>query len=78
VVQDVHKGGRPHAQDDRGYESIFRCHIKPRLGNKPLVSMRPIDVDRVIGDLNGRVSRSRVRQVHHLLGMIFAAAVRTA
>jgi integrase len=59
-----------------GYESLYRCHVKPRIGTKSLASVRAIDVRRVVSELTDQgLSRSRVRQVHHLLGMIFGAAV---
>jgi integrase len=67
-------GLRPKTSE--GYESLFRCHIEPRIGNKPLASVRQTHVKGVISEMIEQgLSRSRVRQVRHLLGMLFTAAV---
>jgi integrase len=59
-----------------GYESLLRRHILPRFGTKALSAVRPVDVKRFIADLSDQgLSPSRLRQVRHLLGMLFKAAV---
>lgn len=59
-----------------GYEGILRKHILPRLGRRSLASVKPIDIRRFVSELvDAGYSPSRVRQVRHLLGMLFAAAV---
>jgi hypothetical protein len=59
-----------------GYESLLRRHILPRFGTKALSGVRPVDVRRFISDLSDQgLSPSRLRQVRHLLGMLFRAAV---
>lgn len=59
-----------------GYEGILRKHVLPRLGRRSLASVKPIDIRRFVSELvDAGYSPSRVRQVRHLLGMLFAAAV---
>ena len=59
-----------------GYESLLRKHVLPRLGNRSLARIAPIDVRALISELiDAGLSPSRVRQARHVLGMIMAAAV---
>jgi integrase len=59
-----------------GYESLLRRHILPRFGTKALSALRPVDVRKFISDLSDQgLSPSRLRQVRHLIGMLFKAAV---
>ncbi|MGH2808574.1 MAG: tyrosine-type recombinase/integrase [Actinomycetota bacterium] len=65
---------KPKTQE--GYEGIIRKHILPKLGNRSLSSVRPIDIRRFISEMvDAGYSASRVRQARHLLGMLFTAAV---
>jgi integrase len=58
------------------YASLLRTHILPRFGSRSLASVRQVDVRRFVSELtDSGSSASTVRQVRHLLGMIFKAAV---
>ena len=58
------------------YESLLRAHIIPKLGKRSLISVKPIDIRRVVSEMaaDGK-SASRIRQVRQLTSMIFDAAI---
>lgn len=65
---------KPKTQE--GYEGLFRKHIRPRLGQRSLASIRPVDIRQLVSEMtDAGLSASRVRQARQLLGMILAAAV---
>ena len=65
---------KPKTRD--GYASLLRHHIIPRFGSRSLSSIRPVGVQRFVSELTeAGLSPSRIRQVRHLLGMLFTAAI---
>jgi integrase len=79
----AHAKGRVRATTYEGYESLVRLHAAPALGEIPLRSLHPLDVQRLYADLlgtprvGGRVlSSSTVRNLHRVLVVAFRCAVR--
>jgi integrase len=60
-----------------GYDSLLRIHILPALGDAPLGKITPKDVRALIGDIEGRLSPARIRQVYRLLSMVLKSAVES-
>jgi integrase len=59
------------------YEELIRLHIAPRLGNRWLDSLRPLDVQRLYADLEGGgLSTATVLKVHTVLHGALRQAVK--
>lgn len=60
-----------------GYESILRTHLVPTFGNRPIGSVRPVDVGQFFSGLSKTgMSVARMRQTKNVLKLIFDEAVR--
>jgi integrase len=61
----------------RGYEGVLRVHVVPRWGDVKLVDIAHEQVAAWIAELRGSgLSASTVRQVHRVLSLVLALAVR--
>lgn len=60
-----------------GYESTYRCHIKPTFGERPLRTILPSDVEAWLNDMEAReVGRATQRKAFVLLNSILKKARR--
>lgn len=57
-------------------ETMLRRHVYPHLGDRPLASVRPTDVQQLVKALSASLAPSTVGVVHRLLAGVFKAAVR--
>ena len=57
-------------------ETMLRCHVYPALGQKPLSSVLPSDIQALVKRLSLDLAPSTVGVVHRILAGIFKAAVR--
>src|SRR5437763_1426930 len=57
-------------------ETMLRRHVYPMLGDRPLASVLPSDIQRHVKRLSGNLAPSTVGDVHRILATIFKAAVR--
>ncbi len=58
------------------YEGLLRAHILPTFGRIQMSMIRPLDVQRFLGQMTDTgLSRSRIRQARQLLSMILNGAV---
>jgi integrase len=72
-----------HAREDEikpktfmSYEGLLRTHILPAFGRTQMSKIRPLDVQKFLGEITrAGLSRSRIRQARQLLSMILNAAV---
>jgi len=80
----AHIRGRVRAVTYEGYEALLRLHALPVLGAVPLAELRPLDLQRLYGDLlnppvaEGRpgLSGGSVRNLHLVLTQALSQAVR--
>ena len=57
-------------------ETMLRRHVYPTLGDRPLSSVLPSDVQALVKRLSGDLAPSTVGVVHRILAGVFKAAVR--
>ena len=58
------------------YDGLLQTHILPAFGRTQMSKIRPLDVQRFLGEMTkAGLSRSRIRQARQLLSMILNAAV---
>ena len=57
-------------------ETMLRVHVYPVLGDRPLASVLPSDVQSLVKRLSGNLAPSTVGVVHRILAAVFKAAVR--
>ena len=57
-------------------ETMLRLHVYPVLGDRPLASVLPSDVQSLVKRLSGILAPSTVGVVHRILAAVFKAAVR--
>jgi integrase len=58
------------------YEGLLRTHILPAFGRTPMSKIRPLDIQKFLGEMtDASLSRSRIRQARQLLSMVLNAAV---
>lgn len=57
-------------------EANLRLHAMPRFGDRPLVSIRPSDVQGWVRDLTDALAPATVRLAYHFFSAVFNAAVR--
>jgi hypothetical protein len=57
-------------------ETMLRLHVHPALGDRPLASVLPSDVQSLTKRLSGRLAPSTVGVVHRILAAVCKAAVR--
>jgi len=80
----AHVRGRVRAVTYEGYEALLRLHALPALGSMALADLRPLDLQRLYGDLlnppvgEGRegLSGGSVRNLHLVLTQALSQAVR--
>jgi len=58
------------------YEELFRCHVVPTLGDRPLQQLRPDEIDALYLKLASKISARSILSVHCVLGACLRAAVR--
>ena len=59
------------------YETVLRLYVRPKLGNKKVTGIRPLDVQEMIDALNERgLSPKTVREAHMVLSRSLKQAVR--
>jgi integrase len=81
----VRRAGRPLAgvqpgQAPSGWardETIIRVHLLPALGSRPIASITPADVQRLVIGWTARLAPRTVRRQYGVLRAIFRAAVET-
>ncbi|HZI97088.1 MAG TPA: site-specific integrase [Actinomycetales bacterium] len=57
-------------------ETMLRRHVYPTLGDRPLASVLPSDVQTLVKRLSGDLAPATVGVIHRILAGIFKAAVR--
>src|SRR5437016_5249247 len=57
-------------------ETMLRLHVYPVLGDRPLASVLPSDVQSLVKRLSGALAPSTVGVVHRILAAVFKSAVR--
>lgn len=64
-------------RDLKSEEGRLRLHVLPRLGARPLASIRPVDIKRLIFDLmdEGKLARKSIHNVYAVLRSLFNSAV---
>lgn len=59
-----------------GYESLWRTHVAPAFGARPIASVEPMEVREWVASL-AALSASRTRQAYRLLSAMFSVAVES-
>jgi integrase len=59
------------------YSELLRVHALPTLGERPLQTIQPTEIDKLYRGLKGKISPRTARHVHSVLGACLGAAVRT-
>jgi integrase len=78
----AHARSRVRVSTYEGYRSLVRCHAGPRLGNRLLVELHPLDLQQLYGDLLDPepparpLSAGTVLNLHLLLTQAFGQATR--
>ena len=57
-------------------ETMLRLHVYPALGDRPLASVLPSDIQSLVKRLSGRLAPGTVGVVHRIPAAVFKAAVR--
>lgn len=71
------RAGQPHRPTTAAHvETMLRRHVYPTLGDRPLSSVRPGDVQQLVKALSGVLASSTVGVVHRILAGVMKAAVR--
>jgi integrase len=65
---------RPRTRE--GYVSAIRHHLTPAIGSQRLVDLTPLDVERMLGRMEGTRSAATVRHAHATLRRALGQAVR--
>jgi integrase len=56
------------------YRELLRHHVLPRLGDRPLQQLRATEIAGLYAELEGRLAKASVHQVHTVLGACLHAA----
>jgi integrase len=68
---------QPHSHNTAiRVQSELRCHLLPAFGHRPMVAVRPTEVQAFVTRLSERLGHGSVRTVFRTLGAIFGAATR--
>jgi integrase len=64
-------------QTAEGYAHWLRCHVVPRLGDRPLQELQAPEIDALYTELAERLSSRSCRHVHSIFGACLGTAART-
>jgi integrase len=70
------KRGLVNARTLERYSEMFRLHVLPTLGKRPLQQITPTEIDALYTRLEARLSPNTVRFLHAVLGSCLNVAVR--
>src|SRR5262249_18563746 len=59
------------------YAELLRCHVVPKLGERPLQQLRGNEIDALYVELADKMSARTAHHVHTVLGACLGAAKRT-